>query len=53
MFVDDTVICSESREEVEMSLEKWRYALERRGMKVSRNKTEYMHVNKKEDSRMV
>ncbi|KAJ8375265.1 hypothetical protein SKAU_G00058450 [Synaphobranchus kaupii] len=49
MFADDIVICSESREQVEESLEKWRYALERRGMKVSRSKTEYMCVNGRED----
>ncbi|KAK3528423.1 hypothetical protein QTP86_034243 [Hemibagrus guttatus] len=36
MFSDDIVICSESREQVEENLERWRFALERRGMKVSR-----------------
>ncbi|KAK3525233.1 hypothetical protein QTP86_024950, partial [Hemibagrus guttatus] len=39
MFADDIVICSESREQVEENLERWRFALERRGMKVSRNTT--------------
>ena len=33
------VICSESKERVEEKLESWRYALERRGMKVNRRKT--------------
>ncbi|KAK3560238.1 hypothetical protein QTP86_003044, partial [Hemibagrus guttatus] len=50
MFADDIVICSESREQVEENLERWRFALERRGMKVSRSKTEYMCVNKREGS---
>ncbi|MCJ8735615.1 hypothetical protein PDJAM_G00249200 [Pangasius djambal] len=39
MFADDIVICSESREQVE-----------RRGMKVSRSKTEYMCVNERKGS---
>ncbi|KAK3516612.1 hypothetical protein QTP70_021935 [Hemibagrus guttatus] len=50
MFADDIVICSESREQVEESLERWRFALERRGMKVSRSKTEHMCVNEREGS---
>ncbi|KAK3571709.1 hypothetical protein QTP86_017856, partial [Hemibagrus guttatus] len=50
MFADDIVICSESREQVEENLERWRFALERRGMKVSRSKTENMCVNEREGS---
>ncbi|KAK3541670.1 hypothetical protein QTP86_000341 [Hemibagrus guttatus] len=50
MFADDIVICSESREQVEENLERWRFALEKRGMKVSRSKTEYMCVNEREGS---
>ena len=53
MFVDDIVICSESKEQVERSLERWRYALERRGMKVCRSKTEYMCMNERSDDKMV
>ena len=37
LFANDIVICEETREEVERRLESWRYALERRGMKVSRS----------------
>ena len=36
LFADDIVICEGTREEVEQRLESWRYALEKRGMKVSR-----------------
>ncbi|KAK3542816.1 hypothetical protein QTP70_004327 [Hemibagrus guttatus] len=38
MFADDIVICSESREQVEENLERWRFALGRRGMKASSEK---------------
>ena len=44
MFADYIVICSESKEHVDEKLESWRYALERRGMRVNRRKTEYMCV---------
>ena len=47
MFADDIVIRSESKEHVEEKLESWRYALERRGMKVNRRKTEYKHVKER------
>ncbi|KAK3574478.1 hypothetical protein QTP86_008076 [Hemibagrus guttatus] len=50
MFADDIVICSESRKQLEENLERWRFALERRGMKVSGSKTEYMCVNEREGS---
>ena len=45
LFADDIVICEETREEVEQRLECWRYALERRGMKVNRSKTKYLCKN--------
>ena len=48
MFADDIVICSDSKEWLEQKLERWRYALERRGMKVNRRKTEYMCVNERQ-----
>ena len=48
MFADGIVICSESKERVEEKQESCRYALERTGMKVNRNKTEYMCVNERQ-----
>ncbi|KAI5085121.1 NACHT, LRR and PYD domains-containing protein 12 isoform X3 [Silurus meridionalis] len=53
MFAYDIVICGESSEQVEKSLERWKYALERRGMEVSRSNTEYMCVNEREGSGVV
>ena len=45
LFADDIVIFEETREEVERRLESWKYALEKRGMKVSRSKTKYLCIN--------
>lgn len=48
LFADEIVICSESSGTVELSLQRWRYVLERRGMKSSTCKTEYICVNERE-----
>lgn len=48
MFADDIVIRSENREQVEENLERGRHVLERRQMKVSRSKADYMYVNERE-----
>ena len=54
LFADDIVICEETGEEVEQRLESWKYALERRrGMKVSRSKTEYLCINGGNDDETV
>ena len=53
LFADDIVICKETREEVERRLESWKYALERRRMKVSRSKTEYCCINGGNDDKTV
>ncbi|KAK3538426.1 hypothetical protein QTP86_001766 [Hemibagrus guttatus] len=45
MFADDIVICSESREQVAENLERWRFALERRGMKGLENRTRGLQYN--------
>ena len=53
LFADDIVICKETGEEVERRLESWKYALEKRGMKVSRSKTEYLCINGGNDDETV
>ena len=53
LFTDDIVICEETREEVEWRLESWKYALKRRGMKVSRSKIEYLCINGGNDKEIV
>ena len=45
MYADDIVICEKTREQLEISLENWRQAIERRGIKISRCKTEYVGMN--------
>ena len=45
MFVDDVVVCAREKDVLELELEQWREALEKRGMKVSRAKTGYMCLN--------
>ena len=53
LFADDILICEETRKEVERRLECWRYALKRRGMKVSRSKTKYLCINGGNDDETV
>ena len=45
LLADDIVICEENRKEVEQGLESWSYALERREIKESRSKNEYLCIN--------
>ena len=45
MFADDVVLCGREKDELELELDQWREASEKRGMKVSRAKTEYMCLN--------
>ena len=44
LFADDIVICNETKQQAEDNLERWRYVLEHREIKVSRNKTEYIYI---------
>ena len=43
MFADDVVLCATDKYSLEDDLEIWREALEKRGMEVSRTKTEYIY----------
>ena len=49
MFADDIVLCETTRERLEDKLEEWRKALEERGMRVSRTKTEYVTTSEGEN----
>ena len=44
LFADDIVLSRQNHRKLEEDLEIWRNALERRGLKVSRSKTEYLRV---------
>ena len=49
LFADDIVMSRQNHRELEDDLEIWRNALERRGLKVSRSKTEYLKVGGVDD----
>ena len=44
MFVDDVVLCREDKEELKVSLERWRKVFEERGLRVNRKKMEYFQA---------
>ena len=44
LFADDVVVCSETMEEVKQRLEMWREVMEARGVRASRQKTEYLKL---------
>lgn len=48
MFLDNIVLCSGSKEKVENDLERRRFALERRGMRVGWSKTNYLCLSEVE-----
>ena len=49
LFADDLVLSRQNCRELEDDLEMWRNALERRGLKVSRSKTEYLKAGDVDD----
>ena len=49
LFADDIVLCRQNHRELEEDLEIWRNALERKGLKVSLSKTEYLRVGGVDD----
>jgi hypothetical protein len=44
MYADDVVLLNDTKEDAEKELESWREAWERRGLRVSRSKTEYLCI---------
>ena len=50
---DNILTCKETRKEMERTLESLRYALKKRGIKVSRSKTEYLCINGGNDDETV
>ena len=49
LFADDIVLSRQNHKELEDDLEIWRNALERRGLKVRRSKTEYLKAGVVDD----
>ena len=52
LFADDLVLCENTREQAEEQLELWRKAIENKGMRVSRSKTEYLPPSSCHDSKV-
>ena len=53
LFAGNILINKETRKEVELRLESSKYPLQKRGMKVSRSKTEYLCINGGNDDQTV
>ena len=49
LFADNIILSSSQHEIVEKKLEEWRKAMEERGLKISRRKTEHLQYNKEGD----
>ena len=45
LFADDIILVAEINEEANSKLEEWREALNSKGLRISRTKTEYLRCN--------
>ncbi|KAL1457438.1 hypothetical protein WDU94_007671 [Cyamophila willieti] len=52
MFADDVVLCEQSAEDLEIELEKWKNALEERGVRINRPKTVQLNFGMDEGQRV-
>ena len=52
LFADDLVLCENTRKQAEEQLELWRKAIENKGLRVSRSKTEYLPPSSCHDSKV-
>ena len=51
LFAGNIVLCSNTRRDhIERKLEEWRRAMEERGLKIGRRKTEYLGCNEHQDA---
>ena len=50
LFADDLVLCENTREEAEEQLALWRNAIENKGLRASRSKTEYLPPSSSHDN---
>ena len=50
LFAYDIVLCSTRRDHVQRKLEEWKTAMEERGLKIRRRKTEYLGCNEHQDA---
>ena len=52
LFSDELAICENTREQAEEQPESWRKAIENKGLRVSRSKTEYLPPSSCHDSKV-
>ena len=52
LFADDLVLCENTRHQAEEQLELWRRTIEKKGLRVSRNNTEYLPPSSCQNSKV-